>query len=147
MTPTTTTVTLELPEPRNRSNERVHWAKRQRLDRRYKREVWEAAIQQAMPLADPPEKVRATAHVRVYNLRDEDNLRASLKPVWDALKQRQPVSDSLAWRYVDGMRASWIARGFFVDDDPEHLEIGKVTQEVDRKNRGVTAVLEAEALT
>lgn len=59
--------------------------------------------------------------------RDEDNLNASLKFVLDALRQKQ--QGAMRWR--EGL---WLPCGYFVDDDPEHMKLGDVWQEVCSKD-------------
>ena len=128
-------VVLELPEPPVLSNARGHWYVRARRIREYKAQAWFAAIQQVRPAPDPPRRVRVDAHFRLWNLRDVDNLVGSAKYVLDALKQNIRMQH-LGFR--DGILDQ---RGFFWDDDPAHLELGTVTQEIDRKHRGLTLTI------
>lgn len=88
---------------------------------RYRKRAWAAAIQQERPLHDPPAKVRLHAMFLVYRLRDEGELSAGLKFVLDALKQRQ--TGKVAWR-----QGLFDTLGYFVEDDPAHLELGDVWQ-------------------
>lgn len=81
--------------------------------------VYYIAISQVRPPKPPPERVKVRAHLRLWNLRDDDNLTASIKWALDALKGE-----------------------YFVDDDPAHLTIESVTQEIDRGNRGLTIEIE-----
>lgn len=112
-------ISLALPEPPNLANARWHWRKKNRLRKGYIEEAWYMAIRQHRPPKQPPERVRIRAHLRLWNLRDDDNLTASLK--W-------PI-DALSGRY-------------FVDDDPAHMEIESVTQEINRRNRGIDIMIE-----
>lgn len=115
-------VTLRLPLPPNVANRETHWRRRRREDRAYKDLVWGAVRQQRAHrtfAAGVPTKVRVTAHFRLWNPMDEDNLAARLKPALDALKG-----------------------DFFVDDSPAHLELAKPTQEVNRRDRGLTLTIE-----
>lgn len=127
-------LTLDLPIPPspNRIPTRNHMA-RHRSKRKYQRKAWTAAILQEKPPRDPPEHVTVSAHFRVHNLRDADNLKASLKWVLDALRQAQTGKD---WR--NGVYSKC---GYLIDDDPAHMTLGKVTQELDRKNKGVVVTI------
>ena len=130
-------VVLELPEPPVLSNARGHWRARASQIREYKTQAWAEAVNQSRPPPDPPERVRIDAHFRLWNLRDEDNLiGGSMKYVLDALKQNIPAGHL---RFRSGILV-W--RGYFIDDDPAHLELGTVTQEIDRKHRGLTLTIE-----
>lgn len=108
-------ISLDLPEPPNIANARMHWAAKNRKRKAYMDVAWPIARSQVKPPKPPPERVRIRAHFRLWNLRDDDNLTASLKWALDALKGR-----------------------YFVDDSSEHLELEKPTQEIHRRNRGVT---------
>ncbi|MFW6083759.1 MAG: hypothetical protein ACODAA_00930 [Gemmatimonadota bacterium] len=112
-------IRLELPEPPSLANKRWHWAERNRRKNAYQHDAYYMALDQQKPPKPPPEKVRIRAHLRLWNLRDEDNLDASLKWPLDALEG-----------------------AYYVDDSPRHLEIVEVTQEIDRKNRGLTLEIE-----
>jgi len=128
-------VVLCLPEPPNVANRRIHWAEKNR----YKALCWARACEQVRPFATPPPLVRVHAHFRLHQLMDpRDNLPARLKFVLDCLKQNQPTTGKLGWR--NGL---FVARGYLWDDDPGSLDPGgELTQEVDRKNRGVTVTIE-----
>jgi len=125
-----TRIVLDLPEPPNMANRRVHWSERDR----WKARAWAVACSQSLPFAASPERVIVSANFRLHQLMDEDNLAARLKLVLDCLRQNQ--AGKVRWR--GGL---FIARGYFFDDDPAHMELGTVTQEVDRKNRGVTVIV------
>jgi hypothetical protein len=112
-------IVLELPEPPNIANARLHWAAKQRHRKAYMHDTYLLAMSQHRPPKPVPQKARIAAHLRLWNLRDEDNLTASLKWVLDALK---------------GV--------YFVDDSPAHLEVAKPTQEIRRSDRGVTCIIE-----
>ena len=128
-------LTLELPVPPspNTVNTRSHMA-RHRSKRKYQKAAWIAAIKQSEPFTDPPTHVVMHAHFRLHNLRDDDNLQASLKWLVDALRQAQTGKD---WR-----AGVYSRRGYFVDDNPAHMTLGTVTQEIQRKNKGVTVTIE-----
>jgi hypothetical protein len=95
-----------------------------RQQREYQWRCWVAALEQARPPAEPPERVRIRATLFVKQLRDEDNADASRKWVLDALRQKQ---GSRTWR-----QGLYEDRGYFVDDDPAHCSVEKVVQEIDR---------------
>lgn len=101
--------------------------------RKYQKRAWADAIRQARPFRDPPAHVTLHAHFRVHNVRDEDNLKASLKWTLDALRQKQSGKD---WR-----GGVYSLSGYLIDDDPTHMTLGRVTQEVDRKNKGLTVTI------
>lgn len=136
-------VVLELPEPPSRrAEDKLHWRPRARLVFETKRDIWRAAIGQHEPLAEPPRRVRVSAHFRLWQLDDSiDNLRARLKRVLDALKQNHVAHDSLRWRLAPDMPASWLRRGFFWDDAGEFCESGEITQEINRRARGLTLTI------
>lgn len=70
-----------------------------------------------IPFADPPSHVTVEAVFHFCRQpRDEDNLQAGLKWTLDALRQRQ--RGNLKWRH-----GLWLNRGYFVDDDPQHLTL------------------------
>ncbi len=94
----------------------------QRVKDRYRGSAWVAACQQTRPTLDPPEHV--TLHAMFLfcrKPRDEDNLKASLKFVLDALRQKQ--QGAMRWRH-----GLYDKCGFFVDDDPIHFTLGEVWQ-------------------
>lgn len=122
-------MTLTLPEPPSPNAHSTNGQASHREKRRYQRLAWATACSQAIPPAEPPNPVRITAHFRLHQLRDEDNLQASLKWLLDSLRQEQA---DRKWR-----RGIFEDRGFFTDDNPACLTIEAVTQEVDRSNRGV----------
>lgn len=125
-------LTLPVPPSPNRVNTRNHMA-RHRSKRKYQKRAWSVAINQAKPWRDPPAHVTVHAHFRVHNLRDHDNLKGSLKWTLDALRQKQSGKD---WR-----NNVYSLCGFLVDDNPEHMTLGEVTQEIDRANKGVTLTI------
>ena len=99
--------------------------------------TWAAACEQALPSPDPPAFVELSVLFRVGQLRDRDNLWASLKPVLDAL--RLPMKgESASWR-----RGLAERKGFFTGDAPGQLDILSVVQtlESDPKKRGLRLVL------
>lgn len=109
-------IRLDLPLPMSVNRWPSHALELHRAATEYKRRCWLAAIAQARPLADPPARVVLLVEVSGRKLRDDDNAAGSLKWLIDALKQRQ--TGAVRWR-----RGLYAKRGFFVDDDPEHLEL------------------------
>lgn len=124
---------LELPEPPSVNALPSHPMERHKAKRAYQRRTWVKACIQSPPPVVPPQTVRIDAHFRLYALRDEDNLVASLK--W--------VFDSLRWAQADVAFRSGVyeGRGYFVDDSPQYMTLGNVTQEVNRLNRGLTLTI------
>lgn len=124
---------LPLPDSVNR------WPKNEfamhHVKRRYQHTVWAKAYNQTMPPMDPPRRAIMRASFYLRNLRDEDNLKGSLKWVCDALKQSQ---QSTKWRKGLGE-----ARGYFVDDNPACLTIAEPEQTIDRKNPRLVITIEA----
>lgn len=113
------TITLNLPEPPNIANARWHWRVKAKRKKQFMESVIAHARNSARPPADPHEKVSVKAHFRLYAKRDRDNLVASLKWVLDAL---------------EGI--------YYVSDDSDHLALEMPTQEILRKNRGLTLSIE-----
>ena len=103
--------------------------------RAYQEAAWIRACLQSKPPRDPPSKVRVSAHFVVKRRVDPDNLRAALKFPLDTLKQKQ--LGSIAWRH-----GLYDLCGYFVDDDPSHLELGEITQTTDRANPRVEISIE-----
>ena len=103
--------------------------------RRYQKTVWVAAVMQHKPSIDPPVAVVVSAEFFVHSLRDEDNLKASLKDLLDALRQKQ--TGNIDWR-----QGLYDQCGYFIDDNPAHMTLGSVTQQVDRKNKRVEVTIE-----
>ncbi len=129
------TFTLELPVPMAQNQVSGNFMSAARQKKAYQRAAWTHAITQSRPDRDPPGHVTLSAHFRLYGpLRDEDGL--WLKWVLDTLRQHQ--TGSLAWR-----QGVYDQCGYFVDDDPAHLTLGPVTQEIDRKHVGLAVTLEA----
>lgn len=124
---------LELPEPPSVNALPSHPMQRHKAKRDYQRRTWVKACIQSPPPVNPPQTVRIDAHFRLHALRDEDNLTASLKWVFDSLRWMQADI-----RFRSGVYEN---RGYFIDDGPEYLTLGKVTQVVDRKNRGLTLTI------
>ena len=125
---------LPLPPSRNRVESFRNGLHSHTAKRRYQRKAWAAAVGQERSRRDPPARVRVSAHFRLYGpLRDEDGL--DLKWVLDTLRQHQ--TGKLRWR-----QGLYDECGYFVDVSPEHLELGSVTQEIDRLNRGLVLTLE-----
>lgn len=129
-------VVLELPEPPSPNevsrSTYAHPAQGVRLKNAYKRKCWTRAMSQVTPTTDPPEKVVVKGHFRLHNLRDEDNLSASLKYVLDALRCPQEGED-VRWRQGLAER-----KGYLRDDAPPNCAVLRPTQEIDRDDRGLT---------
>lgn len=132
---------LELPEPPSQLTEAGHWRAKAQKVKRLKREVWMAAVDQLEPFEEPPSRVRLHAHFRLWNLRDPWNLPGSLKAVIDALQSDLNYQDPADWRTAPGSGvAVYPDRGYILEDGD--AEIGLVTQEVDRKDRGLRLLVE-----
>lgn len=116
---------LILPLPPSPNVSSKTWQGARAKKNRYRMECWFEAVQQATPMVAPPEFVTVSASFFVHNLRDSDNLKASLKPALDALKQKQ-TGKSLKWKGSD-------RRAYFVDDDPHRCVVLEPSQQIDRK--------------
>lgn len=132
-------ITLELPEPPSPNDAPRHPMARTRWKNKTKARTWEAAIAQASPVKFPARNVVISSHFRLYNLRDEDNLKASLKYVLDAL--RLPSNREIEKGQLGFKGGLFLSRGFFLDDNPRECRIEEPTQEIDRKNRGLTLTI------
>lgn len=110
------TITLVVPMPPTpNSRSKAHPMATHRAAEAYKRQVWEAVIQQVTPLQDPPARVRLRSRFKFYGKRmDRDNRWGAMKWLVDALKQRQ-----LGDAKFRGMVAD--QAGYFVDDDDRFL--------------------------
>ena len=129
-------IVLELPEPPRQGGGRSkHWQGSWAKLNAYKRDCWQAAIQQHTPSPDPPKAVKVHLHYRLHSRRDPSNLYGDFKVVGDSLKQVPASRDRLKWK-----QGVWLMRGFYVDDD--QLVFGNVTQEICRTNRGLTLIIE-----
>lgn len=129
---------LTLPLPMSVNNWPRHPMQQHVAKNRYRKKAWAAALSQAKPVHDPPEHAVLSAHFRLRNLRDEDNLKGSLKWVCDTLKQKQ--TGAMRWR--QGIADQ---KGFFVDDNPAHLHILEPSQEIDRTDPGLDIVIRWKA--
>lgn len=125
---------LVLPVPPSVNDWPSHPMELHREKSSYMRDVWVEALQQTPPMADPPERAVLFARFYVWNLRDEDNLKGSLKWLVDALKQEQ--TGKMRWR--DGIAET---KGYFVDDSPRHLTILEPVQQIDRESQRVEVTL------
>lgn len=129
-------IVLELPEPpRQGGGTSMHWRGKWAKLNAYKADVWAAAIQQVKPMKDPPRIAIIHLHYRLWSRREPVNLYVDCKSLIDALKQRHPPRDRLTWK-----QGLFLDLGYYVDDD--QLQFGNVTQEIDRKRRGVTLTIE-----
>jgi hypothetical protein len=112
-------IRFELPVPPSRNvTDGTHHMKYHREKRAYQREVWLAAIDQHPPSLEPPEYVTMSVVFMLKRLRDRDNLDA--KWACDALKQRQ-----ISAKWKGGIADK---KGYFIDDDPTHLDLQLVAQ-------------------
>lgn len=125
---------LVLPLPPSPNDWATHPMEQARQKNAYRRKVWIAALKQQRPMMHPPSMVVIAATFYLVNLRDEDNLTGSLKWLIDSLKQEQ--TGKVRWRQGVADR-----KGYFIDDDPEHLHISTVSQEIDRGDPRVEIAL------
>jgi len=126
-------LTLPLPPSPNKVF-RQHYFIANSTKNSYRWQAWKKANDQHWPSHNPPSPAVLDAEFCLQNLRDEDNLYASLKWVLDALKKVQ--AGDVAWR-----RNVRDTMGYFVDDDPRHLTLGKVTQRIDRRHKRVVVTI------
>lgn len=126
---TASPLVLVLPLPVSPNARKSHLMAAVQQKNGYRAQCWIQALQQAMPRRDVdlPEHVRICACFYVRNLRDEDNLAASLKWVLDCLKQEQPEIPH--WRH-----GLYDQKGYFLNDDPLHCTVDKPEQRIDRKD-------------
>lgn len=117
-----TTVRLLLPVPPSPNARPRHPQASHRAKNQYRRTCWMEAIQQHRPDRQPPPLVVVFATYYTIQRWDADNLVGGLKWVLDGLKQKQ--HGDIAWR--QGVADLC---GYFVDDDPGHLRLGRVGQE------------------
>lgn len=113
---------LVLPVPPSPNDWPRHAMALHRAKNKYRRICWMEAIQQHRPDREPPPLVVVLATYHTVRRRDADNLVGGLKWVLDALKREQ--RGDVAWR--QGVADLC---GYFVDDDPGHLRLGRVAQE------------------
>lgn len=104
--------------------QRMHWAARSRLKKRWRDSVW-AAWWNANARHEYPPRDRGRRRVTIYSrrfskVRDFDRFIGGLVPLMDAL----------------------VRAGAIVDDSDEWCEHGDHAQVVDRKNRGTRIVVE-----
>ena len=129
-------IVLELPEPPRQGGGRSkHWQGSWSKLNAYKRDCWQAAIQQHTPSPDPPKAVKVHLHYRLHSRRDPSNLYGDVKPAIDALKLVPASRDKLKWK-----QNMFLMRGYYWDDD--QLVFGNVTQEINRTRRGLTLIIE-----
>jgi hypothetical protein len=114
-------LTITLPVPANIANGRMHWAAKSRKQKAYR---LRCTVMHPSRPERPIEKAHITAAWYVWNTMDDDNAVARLK--WP----------------IDWL----VARGIILNDDPAHMTLGEVTQEIDRREpRLVLTVREANA--
>ena len=142
-------IVLRLPLPPNpRSYERQHWAAQHRVAREYMRDCWTVAISQHEPWKEPPHRMALSVafHITDQFRRDRDNRTRSLKFLIDALKQTHMgkavkgagrLTPDLTWR------GRWHTRGYFIDDNEEHLELWPLVQEVSVPTRADVCAMAA----
>ena len=112
-------LTVKLPLPLPANDLAAHPKAQHHQKNRYRQRAWTSAIMGTKPLRDPWQKVRVTI---TYILapddgHDDDAYKAmGTKWVLDTLKQRQ--KGKLDWRQA------YELCGFFIDDDPKHMELG-----------------------
>lgn len=124
---------FQLPVPPVPSQLRGGWQKKLRIQHEYMTSVFREAAQYQAPMLHPPEQVQIKARFYLRNLRDEDNLLASMKWVLDAMKKVQPARSTLRWK-------GHIDRAWFHDDDPAHLTL-ECEQEIDRKDPRLVLII------
>jgi hypothetical protein len=117
-------LTLVLPLPPSPNQSSKTWQGSRAKKNSYRMECWASAVDQCKPRRWPVEFVEVRSAFFVRNLRDEDNLKASLKFVLDTLKQVQ--RGNTKWKGND-------ARGFIVDDNALRCRVLEPTQRIDRK--------------
>jgi len=83
---------------------------------KYRAHVWMSAIEQLRPMLDPPQLVKVTITMTLRLLRDEDNLKASVKWLLDALHARQ--QGKVKWK-----KGLYTNKAYFVDDSPKHMQL------------------------
>lgn len=124
-----------LPLPPSPNKVPTHWVAKMRMKHGYMTQVFADASEQYDAVVHPPEAVRISACFFVRQLRDEDNLAASLKWVLDAMKKVQHSKSTLRWKgHVD--------RAWFHDDDPHHMTLDTVIQHRDPKNPRLELTIE-----
>lgn len=115
---------ITLPLPPNRANARGHWAVNKHKQTEYQTACVPAiyaAFGPFVPMAEPRyQKVRISMAFYVHQLNDWDNLVSRSKWAWDALVQC----------------------GIIPDDSPKYVDLGDVTQTVDRKNQRLVLRIE-----
>lgn len=131
-------VLLSLPLPPGPNQWPSHPLRLHKTKRAYQRAAWWAAVQHVTPHAEPPERVKVTAHRFGWNLLDEDGASASLKWALDALRQRQ--QGKLDWR-----QGIYPTRGYLVDDDPRHCTVSTPVQTIDRATARLILLIEDDA--
>lgn len=115
-------VRLTLPLPPSPNRWKKHPLAFQRQKDEYREAAWLAAIQQHKPTHEPPPMVLLVATLYLARMmRDDDNLKGSMKFPLDALRRNQ--TGAMRWR--NGL---YVEQGYFVDDDPKHLTIVRVEQ-------------------
>lgn len=84
---TTLNLTIPLPPSAVKPNARVHWAKKARATKSYRRTAWAAAV--ATIKGPPPRWLQARVQVTYYSRTaihpDPDNIIASLKAAFDGI--------------------------------------------------------------
>jgi len=126
---------LVLPKPPSPNTRSAHPLAEYKRKNDYRRECWATAIKQTKPPRDPAAMVVVSAMFYVTHLMDPDNLAASLKYVYDCLKQKQ--TGHVRWRQGVYDKCGWM-----IDDDPAHLTIASIGQK--RVPRKVLVRLELE---
>lgn len=110
------TVTIRIPRALVSPNKwnGMHWRKKHRLSQEWEKDIWASVLTSGLPKAAfllvPKKRVSVIREVPNVNhfIRDDDNLRFSVKPLLDALKRQ----------------------GLIVDDSREHIELTMPEQKV-----------------
>jgi len=118
-------IEIILPEPPNRSQDTGHWANKYQGKTAYRSLCFPVLYEAFKPLPAPADaskfqKVRMCAALYSWNKNDADAIQGRLKWAIDAL---------VYYRIIP-------------DDDPAHLELGIVTQKIDRKHRRLVIWIE-----
>ena len=113
-------IELTLPLPPNRGNARDHWAVSAKKKKAYTAECALACFE--IVNTQPPfrGRVRISMDFYVWSLNDWDNLVNRAKWAWDAL----------------------VKFGIIKDDSPKYVDLGDVTQTVDRKDQRLELSIE-----
>lgn len=119
-------VVLNLPAPMSTNQWPKHPMSLHKAKAYYMALAWaEALTNETLPFRDPPPMMQVESTFLLRNLRDEDNLKGSLKWALDAFSAS--AKGKLKWRSGIMDRC-----GYWVDDSPRHLRIHEPEQVVTR---------------